>query len=49
MNTLKVEIETVKGRKMSFSHTYHNPHRFFGTMAVTTILDFEPRRIENMF
>ena len=28
VNTLKVEIETVKGRKMSFSHSYHYPHRF---------------------
>ena len=26
VNTLKVEIETIKGRKMSFSHSYHNPH-----------------------
>ena len=28
VNTLKVEIETVKGRKISFSHSYHYPHRF---------------------
>ena len=28
VNTLKVEIETVRGRKMSFSHSYHSPHRF---------------------
>ena len=28
VNTFKVEIETVKGRKMSFSHSYHSPHRF---------------------
>ena len=28
VNTLKVEIETVKSRKMSFSHSYHNLHRF---------------------
>ena len=27
MNSLKVEIETVKGRKMSFSHSYYSPHR----------------------
>ena len=25
VDTLKVEIEAVKGRKMSFSHSYHNP------------------------
>ena len=29
VNTLKVEIETVKGRIRSFSHSYHNPHRFW--------------------
>ena len=28
VNTFKVEIETVKGRKMSFSHSYHSPYRF---------------------
>ena len=28
VNTLKVEIETVKGRKMSFGHSNNNPHRF---------------------
>ena len=28
VNTLKVEIETVKGREMSYTHSYHNPHRF---------------------
>ena len=29
VDTLKVEIEAVKGRKMSFSHSYHNLLRFF--------------------
>ena len=29
VDTLRVEIEAVKGRKMSFSHSYNNPHRFW--------------------
>ena len=28
VDTLKVEIEAVNGRNMSFSHSYHNPLRF---------------------
>ena len=45
MDTLKVEIEAVKGRKISFSHSYYNLHRFFGKMAVTSILILEPDRV----
>ena len=49
VNTLKVEIETVKGRKMRFSHLYHSLHRLFGAMAFTTMVYFELGRVEKMF
>ena len=45
VDTLKVEIEAVKGRKMSFSHSYYNLLRFFRKMAVTSILILEPDRV----
>ena len=42
MDTLRVEVE----RKMSFSHSHHKLRRFFTvTIAVTTILIFEPDRV----
>jgi len=45
MNPLKVKSETVKGSKMSFSHSYHNLLGFFGKMAVKRILILEMDRV----